>query len=288
MYLPGTCFEDNYKIILKSIIEDGSRRYVRGFNTIELSPFIYSTDQPLNNILTNTIRNTNKSFMSAEFLWMMSGRNDVRMISYYNSKISDYSDDGEIFYGAYGPHLQSQLDYIEKIIKDDKFTRQAVITIWQQNPSKTKDVPCTLSMQFIVNDKSELDMIVNMRSNDAWLGFPYDFYNFTMIQNYMALLTGCLIGKYTHITGSIHLYDCHLDVAKDAIKVPTYVRDIKNSLRMIKDELSEVMMVEHMIRNESSLESILKRSEAFSSPWKEMVDNLIITRKRKDKKECTN
>ena len=45
-----------------------------------------------------------------------------------------------------------------------------------------------------------------MRSNDLWLGFPYDVFQFTCLQVRMAMELGLDIGTYTHIAGSLHLY----------------------------------------------------------------------------------
>jgi thymidylate synthase len=46
-----------------------------------------------------------------------------------------------------------------------------------------------------------------MRSNDIWMGFPYDVFSFTAMQCLMAMELGLGIGTYTHIAGSLHLYE---------------------------------------------------------------------------------
>lgn len=46
-----------------------------------------------------------------------------------------------------------------------------------------------------------------MRSNDLWMGFPNDIFQFTAIQIYLAMRLGVGLGTYTHIAGSLHLYD---------------------------------------------------------------------------------
>jgi hypothetical protein len=66
-------------------------------------------------------------------------------------------------------------------------------------------VPCTLSLQFLIRDK-RLNCIATMRSNDIVWGLTYDVFNFTMIQEYVAVKVGIPLGDYFHNAGSLHLY----------------------------------------------------------------------------------
>lgn len=266
----GTYFETQYKNILKEIITSGRKRDVRGFKTIELSPFVFSTKYPLCNILSNSKRNINKAFSIAEWLWMMSGRNDVEMVSFYNSKISNYSDDGIRFKGAYGPRIKSQFDYIVDCFKKDINTRQAVVQIWTENPKPSKDIPCTLSLQFIHND-GELDLIATMRSNDAWLGLPYDFYNFTMIQNYLAYKLNLKIGRYTHQAGSQHLYEEHFLKAKEIYNDATFVKEIKETEKIEHDELNLILSIEESLRKGQNTDISIN---ILHEPWLSMAKTL--------------
>src|SRR3990170_4411256 len=56
-------------------------------------PVIVSYDQPRERVLFNQARDANPFFHLYESLWMLAGRNDVASLAYYNSKISQYSDD---------------------------------------------------------------------------------------------------------------------------------------------------------------------------------------------------
>jgi thymidylate synthase len=131
-------------------------------------------------VLTNMGRKLGYKFMAAEALWIMQGDNKVSTIAPYSKAISSFSDDGEFFFGAYGPKIQDQIVYACRKLVEDQDTRQAVINIWRENPPNTKDVPCTLSLQFIYR-AHKLHCIATMRSSDVWLGWPYDVFNFTMI-----------------------------------------------------------------------------------------------------------
>lgn len=266
----GTSFEENYKTILFSILSKGRKRHVRGFNTTELSPFIWTTENPLQNIISNPIRKLNRAFSIAEWLWMMSGREDVEMVSYYNKNISKFSDNGKTFAGAYGPRITRQLDHVINSINSDINSRQAVISIWTENPKKSSDTPCTLTFQFLVNN-GNLDMIVNMRSNDAWLGLPYDVYNFTMIQNYLAFKLKFGIGRYSHLVASEHLYEEHYDKAMELSNKPTYEYEIKWTETIKHDELNLLLSAEESMRHGQDCSLILG---ILHEPWLSMAETL--------------
>lgn len=269
----GTSLETQYIDIIKELLMYGIKRNVRNFETIEFSPFVFSTDNPLRNILTNENRKINRAFSIAEFLWIMSGRNDLEMINFYNKNISNFSNNGQILDGAYGPKIHQQLKYVEQCFFNDQNTRQAIVTIWERNPSQSKDIPCTISMQFL-NNNGYLDMIVNMRSNDIWLGFPYDFYNFTMIQNYMSFKLGLNIGKYTHIAGSLHLYSTHFDKAKKIKNDIVRIKDIKETEKINIDQLNELFLFEKKLR-EKEYNYCLNEINNFKEPWFSMAETLF-------------
>jgi thymidylate synthase len=167
---------------------------------------------PRYNIFINEHRRLNYRFMVAEWLWMWFGHEDVRSISQYNPNIAQFSDDGIVFDGAYGPRIRAQWDYCLRKLQEDEFTRQAVLYIYHMPEFPTKDVSCTLSLQFLLRHY-ELHLIVNMRSSDVWLGIPYDAFNFTMLQNIMAAQLNARVGTFTMHLGSSHLYEVNVEKA---------------------------------------------------------------------------
>lgn len=196
-----------YQQVIDMLFNKGNDVNPRGLSCRELSPCILELRDPQKNILLNSVRNASRRFMGAEFLWILMGRKDVAWISQYSRKIIDYSDDGLTFFGAYGPKIQAQLSYLLLCLREDPLSRQGVITIWHESPRKTKDIPCTVSLQFIQRPLGQLNLIVYMRSQDAWLGLPYDIHNFASLQLFVAGLLGLSPGTFTLIQGSLHLYE---------------------------------------------------------------------------------
>lgn len=177
-------------------------------------------------IITIIKRKLSYKFMAAEALWIMSGDNKVETISKYNKNIAKYSDDGLTYFGAYGPKFVDQIAYVAKTLHQDHDSRQAVINIWREKPPKTKDVPCTLSVQWMIR-YGKLHCFVSMRSSDIWLGLPYDIFNFSMMSQYLMLYLERLgltvgIGDLHLTAASMHLYEQHWKPALKLLKQDNY------------------------------------------------------------------
>jgi len=152
--------------------------------------------------------------MIAEWLWIMAGLSNVAMLDKYNTKMYQFSDDGNTLAGAYGPRLMPQMSYVLSKLKQQD-SRQAVATIWTPSPRDSKDIPCTISLQWFVRDK-HVHCTINMRSSDVWLGLPYDFFNFSQVTNWVAANMNLPMGSVTMNLASSHLYETHFDVGHRA------------------------------------------------------------------------
>lgn len=171
------------------------------------------------------LRKLSYQFMAAEAFWILSGDDKVETIEPYNKNIAQFSDDGKTFFGAYGPKIVSQLAYIVEKLRGDKDSRQAGLTIWRENPPETKDVPCTVAIWFNIRNDL-LNCHVFMRSSDAWLGIPYDVFNFSMLGHMVCALYNTNNDPYREVfpvicpgtlyltAASSHIYDRNaVDVA---------------------------------------------------------------------------
>ena len=197
---------------IDGLLETGHAVSPRDQETVERTGVIYELSNPRANIIISNARNLNYQFMVAEWLWMAYGRDDVNTIAQYNSQIAKFSDDGITFNGNYGVPIARQMPYVMDKLRSDTASRQAIIQIYSQPMRPTKDVPCTLSLQFILRG-FYLQMLVAMRSSDVWLGLPYDIFNFTQIgEGVAAKLRQCIdprihFNKMLLTLGSSHLYE---------------------------------------------------------------------------------
>lgn len=155
-------------------------------------------------------RKISEAFRFAEAYWILSGDNKVSSICPYAPSIEYFSDNGYVFQGAYGPKVTEQLLYVCDNLKLDFNSRQAVISIWRENPRVSKDIPCTLTLQFLIRN-SAIHCVATMRSSDIWLGLPYDIFNFTCITEWIRLAVNKAVGPLARGSlimnlGSSHLY----------------------------------------------------------------------------------
>ncbi|MDQ3153581.1 MAG: thymidylate synthase [Actinomycetota bacterium] len=75
-----------------------------------------------------------------------------------------------------------------------------------------RDVPCTLGYRFFLCG-GRLHMHTTIRSQDLWLGFPYDVFAATLLQELLAGWLGIELGEYHHHVDSLHLYEKHAKAA---------------------------------------------------------------------------
>lgn len=206
-----------------------------------------------------TSRKVNVPFMFAEAAWIISGSNRLADIQPYMDVYKNFSDDGVFLRGAYGPKVVDQLGYVVDAIESDNDTRQAVINIWRERPGASKDIPCTISMQFLLRE-GVLNMVTTMRSQDIVLGFTYDVFTFSMVAMAVQLLlkdrgVEVELGTLFLNAGSMHIYERHYDqgrtwvdeternheIAKAVLKATTVhsYTELIDSLKREADEYGE-------------------------------------------------
>lgn len=200
-------FEHWYKLLLEQNEVNDSRD---GEVVGEIVNAVTVINDPTRCIMTNKIRKMSMRYAVGELLWYLSGNNKLEEIQKYTKAWDRMSDDGETVNSNYGFCIMNkygfdQWEYVEQMLRDNPATRQAVIHIKAADDSTSKDVNCTVCLQFFIRD-GKLYMTTYMRSNDIWLGFPFDVFQFTAMQVLMSMKLGVGLGTYTHVAGSLHLY----------------------------------------------------------------------------------
>lgn len=201
---------------LSTIIARGSVIAPRDQATFEILQHTVVVDMR-KPVLKSPSRKLSYKFMVAEAFWILSGSYTVKTIAPYNSHIAKFSDDGETFFGAYGPKIVAQLDYVVAKLVADNDSRQAGLTIWRENPPVSKDIPCTVAIFFTLR-QSRVNAHVFMRSSDIWLGLPYDVFNFSMLAHQVCCRLNTLgvnasPGTLYLTAASSHLYERDLKAA---------------------------------------------------------------------------
>lgn len=275
-----------YTTLLQTLLVSGVETSPRRLATREILNLGLTITDPLHSVITIPERNLNYHFMAAESLWILSGSDDAAMIGAYNSQMLKFSDDGVTFWGAYGPRFREQLDHVLSTLRRDPHSRQAVITLWRQNPPQTRDVPCTLAWQFLIRGGS-LHLIATMRSSDAWLGIPYDIYTFCSVQRLVAVALSLPLGAFHLNLGSSHLYEP--DFEKALRLVDSWARGVEcppiPALPLRHPIHPDLLVAEEEVRQ-------LKTTSSFSQlqdiwvPWAEVLAHRFLRDDARLLKSC--
>lgn len=245
-----------YKDIISYVSEYGMKSSPRGSETKEVIDFSFVLEDPLKSVCTIKARKLNYAFMTIERCEHLSGESSVPRVLHYNSKMQPFVSLLQhviptiLFNGAYGPRIKNQLVRCYELLKIDPDTRQAVITIRNDKDfDSTPDVPCTLSLQFILR-KGRLNLITTMRSNDVLLGVPYDVASFCYLQLHLACWLGVGVGSYHHHAGSMHIYERDRVRLNDILQDNETV-DFKNILIGKEKKETEQFLKEFWIREQA-------------------------------------
>lgn len=207
----------------------------------EIAPTLI-LNNPRARILANPGREVNYGFGVGEFLWYWMGKYDLETMLYYNKRMKDFSDDGKTLNSAYGWRMKimgplsmkidgdktNQWEIVKSTLVKDPDSRRAVLIInnsldqFHAEERGSKDVPCTLSLQFFIRE-NRLHLHAHMRSNDAFWGLTYDLFSFTLFQECMLLelqaagMKDLEMGTYYHTAGSLHIYERHFEMANRVV-----------------------------------------------------------------------
>jgi thymidylate synthase len=222
-YIAGDTLDDLMRFVIERIQSDGVRIEPTKGAATELTGVMLELADPRARLSRTETRGKPFSCLG-ELCWYLAASNDIEFIAYYVPEYREYAD-GDVVFGGYGPRLfnwrrffswrglfsgsgLNQLERVTAILKERPDSRQAVVQLFDAGDLalKHKDVPCTCTLQFLIRHNA-LQLVVNMRSNDAFLGLPHDVFCFTMLQEIIATTLSVDLGKYKHAVGSLHLYD---------------------------------------------------------------------------------
>lgn len=221
-------------------------------------------------------------FALAELVWILNGEDRSEVINYWNPSLPRYAGEGEIYYGAYGKRIRSHFgfDQLEKsyhALQNVPESRQVVIQIYDvetdfpidNGQPRSKDIPCNICSLLKVRE-GKLEWSQIMRSNDILLGMPYNFVQFTSIQEIIAGWLGIEVGSYNHYSDSLHLYRGHLNkigIGKELeIENPDSLSINRNeSERIIKEIYDRMMALTDMNISENEILSLARLNSEYTA-----------------------
>lgn len=209
---------DALPALLKHVYETGDVVSPRGQACLEINNVQVNIMRPWQIPLVAPTRKLNQFIGAVEAVQLVGQTTMPEIVTDRVAAFKQFLDRGS-FHGAYGARINGRLDDLANLIRRDPNTRQAVLTIYDSatdlNATK-RDIPCTIAIQFLLR-RGLLHMRVMMRSNDLWLGFPYDIVQFAALQAAVAADLEVPMGVYTHAVGSMHLYETSVTAAQDVM-----------------------------------------------------------------------
>ena len=212
MYFSEKTIDDLLRAAFRKLLKSKSKlKATRGLMT-ELTGVLLELTNPRARLSRTETKGRFFSCLG-ELLWYLATADDLTFIRYYLSHYAEESDDGQTVYGAYGPRLFSmkgndQIANVVKLLRERPTSRRAVIQLFDAADiaEHHKGIPCTCTLQLMIRG-NRLIMFTNMRSNDVFIGLPYDVFAFTMLQEIVARTLAVEVGTYKHAVGSLHLYE---------------------------------------------------------------------------------
>jgi thymidylate synthase len=209
-------YQDYWQLV-QWVAHAGTRRTPRGIPTRDVGPTLIEITDPIHSLPYACGRGVKPSIGAVEAAQLIGGFSDPNLMLRISPNFQKFIEPDGQFWGAYGTRIGNQLVHVIRKLQEDPDTRQAVVTLWQphvDNRPLKRDYPCTVGFDFTIID-GMLCMNTVMRSNDVWLGFAYDLFQFTQLQLTVANALNIPPGLYTHMVWSLHIYERNLcDVDK--------------------------------------------------------------------------
>lgn len=236
-------FSHGYFPLVKSMVNSGKLQKSRNGDTIEILNFKTTITNPKIKTAGGYGRNINVFFLLYEAIWIWLGEKNVKPLTIFNARMSDFSDNGEVFHAPYGFRLrhyglpsdhdlflkqcQEQglndrevllppkdfkgLDQLKNALvqlSKNEEDRRVVMSIWNpvlDSDFRCKDLPCNDMVMLKIRD-GRLHITIQNRSNDVHWGLPTNVFQFGFLLECMAVILGKELGTQVHNSQSLHVY----------------------------------------------------------------------------------
>ena len=130
----------------------------------------------------------------------------------------DIDDDyGKTYFDPVYKHIDQLANLIEGL-KTDPNGRRHILSAW--NVSELDQMalpPCHVMSQYYVNKNKELSCHMYQRSQDVFLGAPFNYASYALLTHMIAHVCGYGVGELIVSTGDTHIYKNHVDQVKEQL-----------------------------------------------------------------------
>ena len=248
-FIAGKTANEVWKKAADLLLNQKSALNSRTGEVYELMHTFISIEEPPQKWVYNRIPSISVGYALAELVWIMNGEDRSDVINAWNPALTKFSGKSVFYHGAYGKRIRShfKFDQLEKAYQALLYvpeSRQVVIQIYdtkvdfpvENGQPRDEDIPCNICSMLKIRD-GKLEWSQIMRSNDLFLGLPYNFVQFISLQEILAGWLHIDVGSYNHYSDSLHLY--HHDISRIGINQK---QEVKNNdiMTLNKDESEKI------------------------------------------------
>jgi thymidylate synthase len=217
-----------YHELLRLVLEQGESRNDRtGVGTLSIfgaqARFDLRKDFPL-----LTTKKLHLKSIIYELLWFLRGDTNVRYLNEHGVTIWDeWADEHGNLGRVYGAQWRDwrgengvsvdQIDHVISEIKKNPQSRRLIVSAWNATEIERMALPpCHVLFQFYVQD-GELSCQLYQRSADLFLGVPFNIASYALLTLMVAQVVNLRPGDFVHTFGDLHLYQNHLEQAREQL-----------------------------------------------------------------------
>ncbi len=221
-------FDVQYAAILKELIDNGiQEKNERTGHVCHSLPGMMMKFDLEKGFPLLTLRRIPMKVFIAEQIWFLMGHKNLAFLQRFTKIWDDFAEENNCVEAAYGyrwrKHFErDQLGGLIKMLKKDPTSRHGVILMWDPSDdglsdgTAKKNVPCPFCFTVqIMGGRLCLHLVI--RSNDMMLGNPHDVAGFALLSYFLAQKLNVKPGYLTISISNAHIYDIHLDKAKEII-----------------------------------------------------------------------
>jgi thymidylate synthase len=227
-----------YLNLLQHVLENGTPKGDRtGTGTRSVFGYQMRFDLSAGFPLVTTKKLHVKSIV-CELLWFLRGETNVRYLHDHGVTIWDeWADESGELGPIYGRQWRAwarpdggtvdQIRWVIDEIRRNPDSRRLIVSAWNVGDLDRMALPpCHLLFQFYVGDRlssehgkrdRRLSCQLYQRSADVFLGVPFNIASYALLTMMVAHVTDLAPGEFVHTFGDAHLYDNHLEQAREQL-----------------------------------------------------------------------
>ena len=143
----------------------------------------------------------------------------LRKVSHEEKRIDSIGDS----YYENISYFADQTDYVLHELKYNPFNRRILTNLYSVEDTSLMGLePCCYSCTWNVTKKDNklyLNLLLNQRSQDMIVANNWNVFQYWILQNMFAHVSGMEVGELVHVIADAHIYDRHIDIANHMLNL---------------------------------------------------------------------